>query len=184
MKTWVNSSLYLKSIRQMEKPSESNLILAFLVVAILDNVLLVEPLQSIRGVQVRVLPLPLFKVEGRLGEVVQGVLLLNLSGSEVKVLILLNLLCLGLLLSLGLGGLGLLGLLILLLLLGCLVSRGSVGESWLAVVEDGSELGVVDDAKGQLCTNTESLNLRLEVSDSVGDLLPQGGVDVTREGVG
>ena len=43
---------------------------------------------------------------------------------------------------------------------------------------------MVDDAKGQLCTNTESLNLRLEVSDSVGDLLPQGGVDVTREGVG
>ena len=64
MKTWVNSSLYLKSIRQMEKPSESNLILVFLVIPIINNVLLVEPLQGIRGVQVGVLPLPLFKVEG------------------------------------------------------------------------------------------------------------------------
>lgn len=118
------------------------------------DLLLVEPLQGIRGVQVGVLPLPLFKVEGGLGEVVQGVLLLGLSRGEVKVLILVNLLCLGLLLGLGLSGLGLLGLLVLLLLLGCLVGRGGLDEGGLAVVKDGSELGVVDDAAGQLCPSS------------------------------
>ena len=36
----------------------------------------------------------------------------------------------------------------------------------------------------QLCHARVLDNLRLEVSDNVGDLLPQLGVDVTREGVG
>jgi hypothetical protein len=64
MKTWVNSSLYLKSIRQMENPSESNLVLVFTFTMNAKDVLLVEPLQGILGVQVGVLPLPLLKVEG------------------------------------------------------------------------------------------------------------------------
>jgi hypothetical protein len=108
--------------------------------------LLVEPLQGISSLQVGVLPLPLLEVEGGLGQVVQGVLLLGLGGDKVNVLVLVNLLCLGLLLSLGCGGLLLLGLLGLLLLLGCDVGRGSVGEGRLAVVKDSGELGVVDDA--------------------------------------
>lgn len=146
MKTWVNSSLYLKSIRQMENPSASNLDTSAIIrwtPDICSGSLLVEPLEGVRGVEVRVLPLPLLEVEGALGQVVERVLGLGLGGDKGLLLVLVNLLGLGLLLSLGLCGLGLLGL---LLLCGGLVLRGSLGKGGLAVVEDGGELGVVDDA--------------------------------------
>lgn len=91
------------------------------------------------GVKVGVLPLPLLKVESRLGKVIEGVLSLGLSGNG------------GLLLLLLLGLRGLLsfrlGLLLLLLLLVSrrLRSRGFLGE--LDRSENLLELRVVNDAE-------------------------------------
>lgn len=144
MKTWVSSSLYLKSTLQQEKPSLSNLTSATLTKE--SDSLLVEPWKGLlSGVEVGVLPLPLLKVEGRLWQVVQRVLLLGL-GWHIWLL-----LVVGFRLG-GLGGFGSLGGGLGLWLLG-LLSLGlgwgagwGVGQGGVAWVEDLDKLGVVDDA--------------------------------------
>lgn len=131
---------------------------------------LVEPLDravGTAGVKVRVLALPLLEVEGRLREVVKGVLDLDLGGDEGLLLLGLGLLLLG-------GSLGLLGGLGLLLLLG-LLSLGGGDEGGLLLNElealvDLGELGRADDSGN--------------VADNVGDLGAEGRVDQLGEGVG
>jgi hypothetical protein len=110
--------------------------------------LLVEPWDGTgSGVQVGVLSLPLLEVEGRLRQVVKRVLDFWLRWDIRLLLVVISRLR-----GLGLGSLGLcwLGLLWLRVLLG-LLGWGSVGglglsQLGLAVVEDGSELGLVDNA--------------------------------------
>lgn len=108
--------------------------------------LLVEPGEGLlAGVEVGVLPLPLLEVEGRLGQVVEGVLDLGLGGDKGLLLLLVGLLLLGgllLLLGGGSGGLGLLsrsGL-------GRGLVRPLLGELGVAVVEDRLELLLVHKA--------------------------------------
>jgi hypothetical protein len=189
MKTWVSSSLYLKSTRQMEKPALSNLIISTIIFAsIKTDSLLVEPLErtaSSSCLQVGVLPLPLLKVERRLREVVERVLGLGLLGHErlIVIVILDNLLLLGRLL--GLGSLLSLGLVLLGLLgLGGGSVGGGLGERRLAVVKDGSKLGLVDEAACQRELSVErTCDSRLEVSHNVGDLGAHGRVNQAGEHV-
>lgn len=116
--------------------------------------LLVEPLKgatSTTGVLVGVRPLPVLKVQRRLGQIIQGVLRLGLSRDQGLVVILLDLLLLRRFLSFR----GLLGLrsLLLLLLLWWRVCGGLLRESGLA--EDRLQAGLVND--------------RVEVTEGVGE---------------
>lgn len=107
--------------------------------------------------------LPLLKVESGFREVVKGVLDLWL-GWHIWLWLIVVLLLLGLS---GLGGFwGLwllsLGLLLLLLLRWGLVGGLGLGQLWLAVVEDGGELGVVDNA--EFSSRTSVVGLSTHVS--------------------
>lgn len=114
------------------------------------------------GVFVGVHSLPVVQLEVGLGQVIQGVLGLGLSGHKrlLVIIILSSLLGLG-----GLGGSRGGGSLGLLLLLGGLVLRRGRGVSDLTV--DGSELGALDNG--------------LEESDNVGDSLSDRSVEVACE---
>lgn len=150
--------------------------------------LLVEPLERTASpscLQVRVLPLPLLKVERRLREVVERVLGLGLLGHErlIVIVVLDNLLLLGRLLSLG--SLLSLGLVLLGLLgLGGGSVGGGLGERGLAVVKDGSKLGLVDEAACQRKVSADRMcSSRLEVSHNIGDLGAHGRVNQAGEHV-